>query len=311
VQRLTDLSQPGCEFWIKRDDLTSPRYGGNKVRKLEYVLGEARAQGKTELLTAGAAGSHHVLATTLFGKEHGFDVRAVLIGQPRSAHAEENLRAGLSLGLVAHASRDALVPLALARRYRRSTYFVQVGGSSVLGAMGYVDAARELATQVRAGQMPMPDIIVVTLGSGGTAAGLAAGLALEGMPTKVLGVAVVGPTPLFVSYTHLLARRCLQGEAAKARRALHLETTTRWLGQGYAHPTPEGERAVKIAAEAGVVLDSTYTGKSFAAALALVSRREAGVVLHWNTLSSVAPPVPDDGRRGAVPRELAGLFRDE
>ena len=312
VERLAGLGRAGVELWVKRDDLTAPLYGGNKVRKLEYVLGDALAQGKTELLTAGAVGSHHVLATTTYGTRNGFSVRAVLIAQPRSEHAAQNLRAELAQGLVAHPSAPALAPFALARHTGKNTYFVQVGGSSVLGAMGYVDGARELAAQVRAGQVPAPDLVVVTLGSGGTAAGLAAGFALEGLPTKVLGVCVVDPSQVFAWYTHYLARKCAaRGGLAvgRAEIAARLATTHAYVGRGYGHPTEAGTRATEIAADAGLVLDATYTAKSFAAALDVVAQGEHKVVLYWHTLSS-APMAPLlAGAPAELPANLARLLR--
>ena len=237
IEPLPLLGRPGVALWVKRDDLTAPLYGGNKVRTLEYVLGDARARGKTELVTAGAVGSHHVLATATYGKRHGFHVRAVLVPQPRTAHALQNLRAELAQGLDAHASAEVMAPFAILRQLAaaKDAYFVQVGGSSVLGAMGYVDGARELAAQVRAGQMPAPDLVVVTLGSGGTAAGLAAGFALEGLPTRVLAVNVVGPSAVIAWYTHYLARRCVAfagGHVTRAEMSARLTTTSRYVGRG-------------------------------------------------------------------------------
>ncbi len=312
AEPLPTLSRPGTSLWVKRDDLTAPRYGGNKVRKLEYVLGDARARGKSDLLTAGAVGSHHVLATALYGRDNGFTVRAVLVPQPRTEHALVNLRAELAQGLVAYPSSEALAAVALGRRYRAGTYFVQVGGSSVLGAMGYVDAARELAAQVRAGQLPTPDLVVVTLGSGGTAAGLAAGFALEGLPTRVLGVSVVGPTSMFAWYTYHLARACVAragGSVTRRELASRLTTTSKWLGRGYGYPTDDGLRALSRAKDAGLTLDATYTAKSFAATLDVVAGGREKVVLFWHTLSS-APLAPLLVSAPAeVPAALAKLLR--
>ena len=312
IEPLPTLSRPGVALWVKRDDLTAPLYGGNKVRKLEYVLGDALAHGKKELLTAGAVGSHHVLATTIYGVRSGFQVKAVLVPQPRTEHALLNLRAELAQGLDARASSEVLVPVALGRRYHPGAYYVQVGGSSVLGAMGYVDGARELAAQVRAGQMPTPDLVVVTLGSGGTAAGLAAGFALEGLPTRVLGVSVVGPTHLFAWYTHYLARACVAragGSVTRQELAARLLTTARWLGRGYGYPTEDGARAMARAADAGLGLDGTYTAKSFAAALDVVQGGREKVVLYWHTLSS-APMAPLlEGAPRELPDSLTALLR--
>src|SRR5262249_49424066 len=119
-------SHSGCEFWIKRDDLTASLYGGNKVRKLEPILADARARGARCLVTMGAVGSHHVLATTLYGRAAGFDVHAVLVPQPRNDHVVTNVRAGLAAGLHPHpVGSYAAVPFALAPLLAmRGAYFV-------------------------------------------------------------------------------------------------------------------------------------------------------------------------------------------
>ncbi len=203
------LAVAGRELWVKRDDRTHAVYGGNKVRKLEWLLAGARACGAKRLVTLGAAGSHHVLATTYFGRREGFDVEAVLVPQPRTAHAVDVLRASLGLGLRAFPVRSwGAAPWAVARRMTTGARFISVGGSSVLGSMGYVAAAHELAEQIRAGDAPKPDVVVVALGSGGTAAGLAAGLAYEGLATRVVGVCVSEPQWLLRWRSSFLLRAC-------------------------------------------------------------------------------------------------------
>ena len=296
VELLPGLSRPGSELWVKRDDSTSPLYGGNKVRKLEHLLARAKALGKRRLVTLGAVGSHHVLATTIYGRAAGFEVVGVLVPQPRTPHVVEDLRADLAQGLVAVPATSWLaVPFAILGQLGAGAMVVPMGGSNVDGAMGYVDAARELAAQVRAGAMPEPDLVVVTVGSGGTAAGLAAGFALEGMKTKVVGVIVAEPAWVVAWLTRRLLRRCVaraarEGEAPPAWRG-RLSLDARYLGAGYGHPTPSGERAMKLAAEVGLSLDATYTAKTFAATVDLVETRRAQTLLYWHTLSS-APMGP-------------------
>ena len=103
-------------LWVKRDDLSSPIYGGNKVRKLELLLGAARDAGRSKILTIGAVGSHQVVATAVFGKLHGFAVEAILVPQPDSGHARANLGVALAHGLHATvAPAWALAPPLLAR----------------------------------------------------------------------------------------------------------------------------------------------------------------------------------------------------
>jgi D-cysteine desulfhydrase len=299
VQRVAPLSTPWSELWVKRDDLTHDVYGGNKVRKLEHLLADARAHGATRVVTVGAAGSHHVMATAFFGARAGLAVEAVLVPQPPTPHVLEVLRADVALGLRAFPVGSwAAAPFAVARRIAGGARFVALGGSSPIGSMGYVAAARELASQVRAGAMPEPDVCVVALGSGGTAAGLAAGFESEAMRTRVVGVCVSTPPWLVRVLSLLLARSCARRAGVHPRRAgiasmrARLAMDTRFLGGGYGHPTPEGEEATQTAlSAAGLVLDPTYTAKAFASVLWHVRARRARHVLYWHTLSS-APMGP-------------------
>jgi D-cysteine desulfhydrase len=302
VQELTQASRGRCAMWVKRDDLTATLYGGNKVRKLEYLLADARARGATRLVTIGAVGSHHVLATTLYGAREGFSVEAALLPQPPNDRVAETVRAGLGHGLrpmPAWGFGGAALRI-LPRVIGRDAYFVTVGGSSALGSLGYVQAARELAGQIRAGEMPEPDVIVAALGSGGTVAGIAAGLELEGIRSQVVGVMVAEPPWLISLHARRLARACLRlaGRGHPVERGWlerRLAIDRRWLGAGYAHATEAGARATEEAGRAGLTLDPTYTAKTFAAALervhALGGSPSAKTVLYWHTLSS-SPAAP-------------------
>ena len=303
LERLDAVRQPGCDVWVKRDDKSGEPYGGNKVRKLEYLLGDARARRKSRILTLGAVGSHHVLATAIYGRREGFEVDAVLLPQPRTEHVARNLQADLAQGLHAHAASSyASVPLHLAAELRADTYFISVGGSSPVGTLGYVAGARELAAQVRAGEMPEPDVIVVTSGSGGTAAGLAAGLAMENMRARVIAVSVADPPGVIAWYTRWLADRCHPGASGR------LTFDARYLGKGYGHATDAGAVATEIARGAGIELDPTYTAKTFAAVLDLVEARQYETILYWHTLSS-APMDPLVRGAPEIDPDLARLFR--
>ena len=310
-----------AELWVKRDDLTGATYGGNKVRKLEYLIADARARGATRLVTVGAVGSHHVLATTIYGRAAGFDVDAVLVPQPRTDHVVRNVRAGIGHGLCVYpASSYAAVPFVLAPLLlKRGSYFVMLGGSSTTGSMGYVDAARELALQVRSGELPEPDVIVVTLGSGGTAGGLVAGLEREGMRSRVLAVCVSHPWWFLAWMARRTARACLRRSGIDARsKAIdeRLEVERRYIGEGYGFATEKGERATAIAARAGLMLDPTYTAKAFAAALDRIEmgrRGDAGGVanvLYWHTLSSapIAPLLSSAPDEEALPPRVRRLL---
>jgi 1-aminocyclopropane-1-carboxylate deaminase/D-cysteine desulfhydrase-like pyridoxal-dependent ACC family enzyme len=314
VERLAALSRPGCDLWVKRDDLTHATYGGNKVRKLERILAEAQKHGVRRIVTIGAAGSHHVLATTIFAQEAGIGVEAVLVPQPKTDHVVSNLRAFLGRGLKPlPAGSFAAVPLAVVRRLiGKDVLYVPVGGSNVLGAMAYVDAARELAAQVRAGEIPEPDLVVVTLGSGGTAAGLAAGFAAEKMKTRVVAVAVSTPVWAVALTVRWLARRCAKKSGVRPSKAVaNLLIDARYLGTGYGHATPWGDHASAAAEVAGLHVDPTYTAKTFAAALDLVSIRRAKTILYWHTLSSapMAPLLASAPDESALSQDVLRLLR--
>jgi D-cysteine desulfhydrase len=298
VQHLDLLSSRASQLWVKRDDLTHEVYGGNKVRKLEWLLADARTRGARRIVTIGAAGSHHVLAATYFGTRAGFDVEAVLVPQPRTDHVAEVLRACVALGLHAVPARSwAGAALAMANRVATAgpnTRVIPVGGSSVIGSTGYVVAARELAAQVRAGQMPEPDLCVVALGSGGTAAGLAAGFEAEALKTRVVGVCVSEwPSAVHLA-SLLLARACATSaglHAGLASMRARLGIDARFAGRGYGHPTSTGDEATRAARTEGLALDPTYTAKAFASALWNVRARRNRIILYWHTLSS-APMQP-------------------
>lgn len=333
VFRAAELCTQRGELWVKNDGVTHERYGGNKVRKLEYLLGEARRRGARRILTMGAAGSHHVLATTLFAHERDLPVAAVLCPQAWSEHAEQTLRAALGFGLEAHPTRAmSTVPLALPRVARRGDYIVAPGGSNVLGTLGYMRAAEELATQVRAKELPEPDLMVVALGSGGTAAGLVVGAVRSGLRSRVLGVQV--------ATSRAVSQAVTLGLATLAARRLELPATPRALsrrllldggelGRGYSWPTQRSVAATEVARRAGLELDPTYTAKTFAKCLELVgfpgfaadARRPAVRVprttrpplrvLYWHTLSA-APLTPllreQEPAARALPSVLRRLF---
>ncbi len=308
IHRLDRLSAKlGAEIWIKRDDQTSPVYGGNKPRKLEFILADARDR-KT-LVTLGGLGTHHGLATTLFGRASGFEVVLVLFDQPLSDHVRRNL-----LLLQTHGARPVYAgSLAggvwryhVRERMRRpGAYYIPGGGSSPVGTIGYVDAAFELFGQIERGEAPRPEAVFVAAGSGGTLAGLTLGLGLAGLSVPVTGVQVapgVAVNPQGVVRLQLRALDLLRslhpGLASTAPAAPPLIRDQ--YGPGYGHPTEAGRRARSLLAETeGIDLDLTYTAKAMAGLIDYVRReRPTGPVLFWHTFNSVelAPPAagPED-----------------
>ncbi len=286
----------GAELWVKRDDRSGARYGGNKVRKLELLLADALARGRRTVATIGAWGSHHALATAIYGAHVGLGVELALYPQPITPHVQEDLLLDLAFGagLLAIPSPvlGPLAALALARRADRGAV-IPPGGSSALGALGYVEAGLELADQVAQGALPAPDAVVVAAGTCGTVAGLALGLELAGLRPLVVAVRVV---PAAIANRWLIdrlrhgARRRLRdaGAALPPRRPLPVVLDPHELGPGYGHDTPAARAAVAAFAEDGLALETTYTGKAAAAALRWAQGPLRGKrVLFWHTCSSV------------------------
>jgi D-cysteine desulfhydrase len=309
--------------WIKRDDLTAPRYGGNKVRKLEYLLAEAERRGADTLLTTGAVGSHHVFATTLYGRERGFAVHAALTPQPYERHVEEMLRADLAAGAKLYPvpstlrAAQKLAELALlARLSSRKPFLIPPGGSTVLGTLGYVNAGVELAAQIDAGHCPDPAAIYVACGTCATAAGLALGLAAAGVRTEVVAVRVTDA--LFANRVQLT--RLVKGAEAFlrardpsfpaiSRAALSsLTLSDQEFGRGYGLTTPVSEAAAHVAESEGIKLDAAYTSKAFARLLLEADTTRRGKnLLFWHTLSS-APLAPLLAEQPEAPEEFVRLM---
>jgi len=291
VDCLGQLSTASTTLWVKRDDLTNRLYGGTKTRKLGPLLDHAKQRGATTVVTLGAVGSHHVLATGIFGALTGLRVEAVVFRQPYSCHVLETMRASIAQGVrLIPAASYAEAARHLTARTADGAYPIPAGGTNLLGTLGLLAAADELAQQVRAGLLPEPDSLVLPLGSGGSSAGLAAGLFRAGLRTRVVAVAVTEPVKVFARRAQALAQELLP-HSSRTEVLGQLEIDRRYIGPGYGYPSPASEHAMREAARVGLTLDTTYTAKAFAAALQRVARGNERHVLYWHTLSS-APMAP-------------------
>ena len=307
-------------LWVKHDDLSGHVYGGNKVRKLEFLLGQALAERRRAVITFGALGSNHVLATATYGAAAGLEVHAVLTPQASTPYLRTNLLADLAAGAMLHPvpsfddvlRRAVEIRSELRERDGVDPLVIPFGGTSPGGTLGFVNAAFELADQVEAGELPEPDLVYVPLGSMGTSVGLAAGFAAAGMKTTVVGVRVV---PDAIGNEELLGR--VLGDVVAEMRAvgpsfpalqrsdINLELRQGFFGEGYAIPTCEGRAALEAAAQWGLRLENTYTGKALAA---LFADGSAGAlcdktVLFWNTYNS-RPLDPPSASAANVPDAL-------
>ncbi|WP_031002448.1 1-aminocyclopropane-1-carboxylate deaminase/D-cysteine desulfhydrase [Streptomyces sp. NRRL F-5727] len=255
-------------------------WGGNKVRKLEWLLPQAGRRGARTILSVGGLGTNWGLAAALYAREQGLDVALALVDHPVDDHVRAQLRRLRASGAVLYFPRTKRrlvlsLPWLVARHTHGLTppYVLPAGGSSPLGTLGYVECALELADQVAGGLLPEPGWIVTPVGSGGTAAGLALGLRLAGLRTRVRGIVVNDTLRLDSAKLVGLAGRSRQLICARGadlpRTALgpaDVVSEYGWLGAGYAHPTEAGARALhRAATEAGLELESTYTAKALAA----------------------------------------------
>jgi len=310
VRRLAALpAGPGCDVWMKDDGAYGELYGGNKVRKLEWILPDVEARGRTTIVTVGALATNHGLATALYARSRGLRCVLVLVDQPVDDHVRRQLgrleRSGARIYRTHGTYRTYLAaPWIMLRhselRRMRPPYFLTVGGSSPVGSVGFVEAALELASQVEQGALAEPSHVVVALGSGGTAAGLAAGLRLAGLRTRVVAVVVNDRMPVGAESVAKLANRTLDLLRRRGAPLPAIEITPDdldaeigWLGEGYGHRTPEAEEArASAAAREGLEVDPVYTGKALAALLALRERGAFGngPVLYWHSHDAVGAP---------------------
>ncbi len=306
-------------LYIKRDDQSAPEYGGNKARKLEFLLGRAQERGVSRVMTFGGLGTNHGFATAFYAGRLGLACELVLVHQPVSDAVRRRLRlhqaAGARLFYGGNVAGTALIALARLARHPRS-FVIPVGGSNAWGTLGFVNAGLELASQIGTGLVPEPARIYVACGSGGTASGLALGLALSGVRTRVVAVLVNDILPPSPASLLRLARRTQAvlrraGAAIEdAARELRIEFEAGFVGPGYGHPTSEGAAALRAAEQLeGLRLDGTYTSKAFAALL----ERERGrddPILFWNTYAAREPGLALPGWR-QLPASFHRFFRED
>jgi D-cysteine desulfhydrase len=293
------------ELWLKRDDLSSPIYGGTKLRMLEHLLGAARADGVKRVFSSGATGSNFALATALHAPRVALAPGALCFPQPMTgegARCHELVAARAELVEVAHWSLLPVASERLRRADEPTRVFSQVtfSGDSLLG---YVAAGLELARQVALGACPAPRRIVLPIGSAATSAGLLAGFFVarklriwqetpELVAVRIAAFALARRGRVLSLSVRALKRLVeLTGDVTFAGSARELGTVRvigDQLGSGYPHATAAGARARDAFAEAGFpILDDTYSAK---AAAHLFASSSPGPTLFWCTKSSAPLP---------------------
>lgn len=287
----------GAEVWVKRDDCSGLAFGGNKVRKLEYLLAEARSAGCRGVVTVGGLQSNHARQTAAAAARLGLACDLVLVrlvpGRPPSDERTGNALLDRLLGARAHvvdgagaaAARVAEL-LERAAAEGRPAAFIPPGGSTTTGALGYVRAGLEVAAQAEAAGLAF-DRVVLAASTAGTLAGLVLGLARAGVRWPVAGVAVADEPET----TRTAARQLVEETAARLgtdpSEAAPFEILGGYRGQAYGVATPGMREAVETCARLeGLLLDPVYTGKAMAALFDLVRRGELGRgrrALFWHT----------------------------
>jgi len=288
IQKLSRLSRlpelHGCNVYVKRDDLMGVGGGGNKLRKLEFLLGEALAEGADTLITWGGFQSNHARLTAAVAARHG--LASELILTPSAVRSDDDfchngnvLLDGL-FGAKVHRLAPGMTPdsyaaelLGTLRSQGKNPFVMPLGGSSPRGSLGYAACAAEILGQADALGVQFERIIIPN-GSAGTHSGLQAGLALARSSTQIIGYSVLATEEQAKSTTLEKTRKTLQlldPSASLLESAINVDGSQR--GDAYGAPTESMLEAVRLLASLeGLLTDPVYGGKAFAGLLAAVRR---------------------------------------
>ena len=275
----------GPRIFIKRDDLTGFGFGGNKIRGLELFMAQAIAQDADVIVTGAGPQSNHVRASAAAARAAGLDIVAVMHdARPDQARGNLLLDELLDVDLRFTGDPDrALVDTRIdevaneLRRSGRRPYVIPRGGTSGLGAVGYIECVREMREQLLARELS-PTWLVVTTGACGTHAGLVAGAKIYQAPYRILGITVSRP----VAECRRRIQRFAVLAAENVGHTIDVEEDTLFvrdgfIGAGYGIPTLEGHEAIRLVAQTeGLFLDPTYTGKTMAGLIAEIASKRLG-----------------------------------
>jgi D-cysteine desulfhydrase family pyridoxal phosphate-dependent enzyme len=292
----------GPRLLIKRDDMTGLVMGGNKTRKLEFLLAEARANGAKTLVTAGAVQSNHCRQTAAIAARFGLDCILILAGQP-SPKPTGNLLLDELLGAeviwTTFEKRDEVLKQTFNQAWAdgRRPYLIPYGGSNSTGAVAYAYAFDEMVAQ-----KVEPDWIVFPSSSGGTQAGLVLGACRQGFKGKILGISVDAAEKALQEWVAQLATETSEKFGNKVMiKPGDILVNADYLGGGYGvMGIPEREAILLFARYEGQLLDPVYTGRAGAGLIDLVRRgffKSSETVLFWHT--------------GGIPGLFADLYMDD
>jgi D-cysteine desulfhydrase/L-cysteate sulfo-lyase len=278
----------GCNVFVKRDDCTGLAGGGNKTRKLEYLLADAKNNDADTLITIGGIQSNHARQTAAAAAKFGFDCHLVLedvIGTPKKDYYHNgNVLLDQICGAVIHQIDDDKDCVVFAEQLKsqlisegKKPYLIPVGGSNEIGSLGYIRCAKEIATQINKQEFAFDHIILAT-GSAGTQAGLLAGLITENIDIPVLGICVSRETQAQNEIVQDLLEKTLSHIGLPIKLAQDsVFTDGSYYGEGYGITTQATIDAVRQCAQLeGLLLDPVYTGKGMAGLIDLAKQGRLG-----------------------------------
>ena len=290
------------ELYIKREDKTDLVYGGNKVRNLEFVLGEAVRSKKRHILTLAPFGSNFIGAFAVHTKKLNLSAEVehfVMVKNPQvQAHVDFSRAMGAKLNIhngatgMVRAAGVALGKIAYSELTHEETLYCPPGASNLMGALGHTNAALELVEQVKYNEMPRPDVVFVGAGTCGTISGLTAGFRLAGWDTRVIGVRCVDKLVCNPRAVTKLSNRVLAVCGSPLRiHPSQVQLTQSPIDIGYAKPLEGAEQVMQRFYEhEGIHLDTTYTSKVVAKmdVLYISGALKDKKVLYWHTFSPAA-----------------------
>lgn len=297
LQSATRLSDSlGVPVLIKRDDLSGLGLGGNKVRKLEYLVADALGYGSDVLVTGGGRHSNHAALTALAAARAGIAAHLVFYGGPAAGEPEGNdvvnALTGVDITYTGDPDRASVEPALhdVARQLKnagRRPYVIPRGGATALGCVGYVAASLELTSQLfRLGVSP--GHVFVATGSCGTQAGLVLGAHWLRSSYRVVGVTVSRPRNECLDRIQNLTSECAKLLGLEIPSGSEIEVLDDYIGPGYGKPSSEGLAALELVARTeGLILDPVFTAKAMVAVRAFARRSSSRPVVFWHTGGAV------------------------
>lgn len=280
-------------LWMKRDDLTGLASGGNKARKLEFLIGDALSKGCDHIVTTGGRQSNHCRMAAAAANRNNLGC-SLVIGDPDPGNRQGNLlldeMLGAEITFIGEANLQQMADgieaeMERLRQLGKKPYSIPVGGSTPMGELGFVNAAREFAAQSKGLNI---DTVLITVGSAGTSAGLLLGLKLFCPGVRLFGISISRSLPRLGSIISDMANDLAEMMGIETRVAPEdYDITDAYVGERYGVATEAGLEAMRLTARTeGILLDPVYTGKAMSGLMALTRegrfKNSTGIVF-WHT----------------------------